>query len=132
VTVPASGSESESESGSGSASVSAPVSASASASAERAGEAMAHLQRATLEFIEAARGILDLAEEAVREPGGVASIVTETVSALVGVVGAAAPGWVGRAQQGAGAGPMRTPDVVVPDEGTAGEPAPGVEHIKIT
>jgi hypothetical protein len=53
---------------------------------DRGREAAEHLQKAALEFIEAARALLDVAEEAVREPGGVANIVTETVSAVLGAV----------------------------------------------
>lgn len=53
----------------------------------RAQEAVTHLQRATLEFIEAARAVLDVAEEAVREPGGVLAIIAETVGGLAEAVG---------------------------------------------
>jgi len=45
---------------------------------ERAQEALAHLQRAALEVIAAVRALLDVAEEAVREPGGVLSVISDT------------------------------------------------------
>jgi hypothetical protein len=53
---------------------------------ERAQEAVAHLQRATLEFIEAARAVLDVAEEAVRQPGGVLAVIADTVGGLAAAV----------------------------------------------
>lgn len=53
---------------------------------ERAQEAVAHLQQATLEFIEAARAVLDVAEEAVRQPGGVLAIIADTVGGLAAAV----------------------------------------------
>ena len=45
-----------------------------------------HLQQAVLELIAATRGVLDLAEQAVREPGGLASIVTDTLAAFAALV----------------------------------------------
>jgi hypothetical protein len=77
---------------------------------ERGREAMAHLQTAALEFIQAARVILDVAEEAVREPGGVAAIVTETLAAFAAMAGTVS----------------RKPTA---DDG---EEPPGVEHIRIS
>lgn len=71
-------------------------------------DAAAHLQRAALELIAAARAILDVAEEAVREPGGVAAIVTDTLGAFMT---AAKP---------------------APPASDAAERPPGVEHIRIT
>ncbi len=101
---------------------------------DRAAEAVQHLQQAALEFISAARALLDVAEEAVREPGGVMAIVAETVSGLAEAVGEAAPGWSARTRRaGATAGPHpghaagRQPG---PDE--AGDGPHGVEHITIS
>ncbi|MHB8463671.1 MAG: hypothetical protein ACYDH6_05965 [Acidimicrobiales bacterium] len=74
---------------------------------DRGHEAAAHLQRAVLELIEAARALLDVAEEAVREPGGVATVITETVAAIVSAA------------------------KIVP-AGGEGAPASTVEHIRIT
>jgi hypothetical protein len=54
---------------------------------ERAQEAVAHLQQAALEFIEAARAVLDVAEEAVREPGGVLAVIADTVGGLAAALG---------------------------------------------
>jgi hypothetical protein len=52
-------------------------------------EALAHLQRAALEVIEAARAVLDLAEDVVRSPGGLAAVVAGTVGTFAGLAG----GW---------------------------------------
>jgi hypothetical protein len=49
---------------------------------ERAEEALDHLQAAALEFIAAVRAVLDIAEEAVREPQALADVVTSTVRAV--------------------------------------------------
>jgi hypothetical protein len=73
---------------------------------ERGREAVAHLQLAALEFINAMRVVLDIAEEAVREPGGVATVVSDTLSSLVAAAGGARP--------------------TSPDE------SPRVEHIRIS
>ncbi|GAC1361062.1 MAG: hypothetical protein NVSMB4_19110 [Acidimicrobiales bacterium] len=51
---------------------------------DRGAEAAVHLQRAAMEFIVAARLLLDIAEEAVREPAGVVAVVSETLAALLG------------------------------------------------
>jgi len=80
---------------------------------ERGRESMAHLQTAALEFIQAARVILDVAEEAVREPGGLAAIVTETLGAFAAAVGTV----TGK---------------VAGDQGDKGDDPPGVEHIRIS
>jgi hypothetical protein len=42
---------------------------------QKVGEVVEHLQAAALELIAAARVVLDLAEEAVKEPGGVVALV---------------------------------------------------------
>ena len=116
---------------------------------ERAREAAAHLQRATLELIEAARAMLDIAEEAVREPGGVLAVLTETLGGLVEVAGTVAPGWAERGRQAAGRPTHAsddTEDVADADNAERREhrPAerrggrttpprrPGVEHIRIS
>jgi len=98
------------------------------AAEDRARQAAAHLQRATLELIEAARAVLDVAEEAVREPGGVMVVLTETLGGLAEAVGTVAPGWVERGRRAS----------AVPDDTEAPAPAkpprrkPGVEHIRIS
>ena len=115
---------------------------------ERTREAIAHLQRASLEFIEAARAVLDVAEEAVREPAGVMAILAETLGGLAGVVGGVAPwGDRGSAEPAAGR-PQEARDpsgargkAVAPDASAARpssspspgrRPRPGVEHIRIS
>lgn len=50
---------------------------------ERAQEAMEHLQRAALELIDAARAALDVAEELVREPAGMTSVLTSFLGTVV-------------------------------------------------
>ena len=57
---------------------------------ERTIQAVASFQRAALELIDAARAVLDVAEEVVREPAGVASIVVETLGAAVQAAGGGA------------------------------------------
>jgi hypothetical protein len=91
---------------------------------ERTQEALRHLQRATLELIDAARAALDLAEDAVREPGGLVRIVAETVAG----VSQAAGDLRGR-RRGEGAGSAATPSDA--PGGGAARSRPGVEHITI-
>lgn len=85
---------------------------------DRGAEAAQHLQRAAMEFIVAARVLLDIAEEAVREPAGVVAVVSDTLAAMIGVAtggGKAAP--AERAgDDRAAPGPQRT----------------GVEHIPVS
>ena len=57
----------------------------------RTDEAIAHLQQATLEFIAAARAVLDVAEEAVREPSGVMAVIAETIGGVAAAVGDIGP-----------------------------------------
>ena len=85
---------------------------------DRTAEAAAHLQRAAIEFIAAARTLLDVAEEAVLEPAGLMNVVVETLGALLGALGTAGfpPGAAAR----------RTDD----PQGSASRP--GVEHIRIS
>jgi hypothetical protein len=104
---------------------------------ERAREAVAHVQRASLEFIDAARALLDVAEEAVREPGGVMAIVAETLSGLAAAVGSAVPAPAGQAGRGtASSGPASSgSDAPAGGAGPARGAAaahPGVEHIRIS
>jgi hypothetical protein len=115
-------------------------------SEERAREALAHLQRAALEFIDAARAVLDVAEEVVREPGGVAAVVAETVGGVAEALSQVAPAFAerGRAAGGrpppAGAGPDGQDDQDAQEGSHAGGPADdrrsssrgGVEHIRIS
>lgn len=49
-------------------------------------DAAAHLQQALIEMIGATRAVLDLAEQAVREPGGLATIVTDTLAAFLAAI----------------------------------------------
>lgn len=85
---------------------------------DRAAEAAVHLQRAAMEFIVAARVLLDIAEEAVREPAGVVAMVSDTVAALIGVATGA-----GQARPAGRAG-----DETPPSE----RQRPGVEHIQVS
>ena len=85
---------------------------------DRTAEAAVHLQRAAIEFIAAARTLLDVAEEAVREPAGVMNVVSETLGALLGALGTVVPHAPG--------------DPTAGGEPGAGRPRPGVEHIKIS
>jgi hypothetical protein len=78
---------------------------------DRAAEGLAHLQAAAREFIQAARAMLDVAEELVEDPGTVRS-VADAVGSLVQTAAAA-----GRRVAGA-----------ADDD----EPAGGVEHITIS
>jgi hypothetical protein len=75
---------------------------------DRGHDAAAHLQKAALELIEAARALLDVAEEAVREPGAVTNVITETVGAIINAA------------------------KTVPTSGDDASRHPGVEHIRIT
>ena len=86
---------------------------------ERAGDALVHLQHAALEFIAAARVLLDVAEEAVREPAGLAAMVSETLGALFGAVGYQAQPGSKRGGEG-------------PDGSRSSRPGSTVEHIRIT
>lgn len=85
---------------------------------DRGAEAAAHVQRAAMELIVAARVLLDIAEEAVREPAGVVAVVSETLAALLG----AATG-SGRAEPAGRPGDGEAP---------AARPHAGVEHIQIS
>ena len=104
---------------------------------DRAQEALVHLQAAALEFIEAARAVLDVAEEVVREPGGVASVVAETVGGLAEAFAQVAPAFAERGR--AAAGRPRPAGTASPGDSSA-EPRPGtgkgrrggVEHIRIS
>lgn len=86
---------------------------------ERAGDALVHLQHAALEFIAAARVLLDVAEEAVREPAGLAGMVSETLGGLFGAVAHQAP--PGSKSGGDGA-----------DGSRSSRSGSTVEHIRIT
>jgi hypothetical protein len=67
-------------------------------------EAFVHLQRAALECIAAARALLDLAEDAVRAPGGLAAVVAETAGAFVAAARAPRAPRVPSARHGDGDG----------------------------
>jgi hypothetical protein len=102
-----------------------------------------HLQAAALELIAAARAVLDITEEAIREPDALLDIVVTTARAMAGATGAA------RAARGRPADAGAPPDAGArPPEGSAGpvpgagppeteagggrlRPRSGVEHIKI-
>ena len=95
--------------------------------ADRSAEAAAHLQRATLEFIAAARTLLDVAEEAVREPAGLMDTVGATIGALVGALGSMnAPPRASHGPSGGADGPG------APDAPAATRSRRGVEHIRIS
>jgi hypothetical protein len=85
---------------------------------DRTAEAAVHLQRAAIEFIAAARTLLDVAEEAVREPAGVMNVVSETLGALLGALGTVSHHEPGGPTAGGEPGSPRR--------------RPGVEHIKIS
>jgi len=91
---------------------------------ERTHEALRHLQRATLELIDAARAALDLAEDAVREPGGLVRIVADTVAG----VSQAAGDLRGR-RRGESGGSVATPSDA--SGGGGARSRPGVERITI-
>jgi len=91
---------------------------------ERTQEALRHLQRATLELIDAARAALDLAEDAVREPAELMRIVAETVAG----VSQAAGDLRGRRRSEGHAPPASSAGG--PGAGD-GAPRPGVERISI-
>ena len=98
---------------------------------QRAHDVVAHLQAAALEMIAAARAVLDVAEELVKEPGEATAMVA-TLADLAGRLapptpaGPAGPG--GHKQGPAGAGGHK--------QGPAGprghEQRPGVEHIRVS
>lgn len=80
---------------------------------ERAREAIEHLQRAALELIAAARAVLDVAEDLVKDP-----------APIVAMAAAAAAHGRETAATAAGSGAVPT------DAGS--EPAPRVEHIAVS
>ena len=98
---------------------------------QRAHDVVAHLQAAALEMIAAARAVLDVAEELVKEPGEATAMVA-TLADLAGRLapptpaGPAGPG--GHKQGPAGPGGHK--------HGPAGprghEQRPGVEHIRVS
>lgn len=85
---------------------------------DRGAEAAQHLQRAAMEFIVAARVLLDIAEEAVREPAGIVAVVSDTLAALIGA-----------ATGGGQAGPAEPPG---DDRAASGPQRAGVEHIPVS
>jgi hypothetical protein len=91
----------------------------AAASGDPRLDALVHLQRAALEFIAAVRGVLDMAEDAVRAPGDLAAVVAETAGSF-----AAAAGWW--PQRG-----RSDPEAGGPGD-AAPRPARGVQHIRIS
>lgn len=58
---------------------------------DRAQEALDHLQKSALEFIAAMRAVLDVAEEAVREPQGLRDLLAATGRAVAGVAAVGGP-----------------------------------------
>jgi len=98
---------------------------------QRAHDVVAHLQAAALEMIAAARAVLDVAEELVKEPGEATAMVA-TLADLAGRLapptpaGPAGPG--GHKQGPAGPGGHK--------QGPAGpgghKQRPGVEHIRVS
>jgi hypothetical protein len=107
---------------------------------DRAVDAFTHLQGAALQFIAALRAVLDVAEEAVRDPGALRDVVTATAmaasQAAAQMAGEATAQVVGQAADRAGG--HTVPDSAAgptdpePDPPTArGRRAP-VEHIRIS
>jgi hypothetical protein len=82
-------------------------------------DALLHLQRAALEFIAAVRGVLDMAEDALRSPGDLAAVVAETA----GSYAAAAGWWAPRGRS--------DPEADRPQE-AGPHAARGVQHIRIS
>jgi hypothetical protein len=82
-------------------------------------DALLHLQRAALEFIAAVRGVLDMAEDAVRSPGDLAAVVAETAGSFAAVT---ARWWAPRGRS--------DPEADRPQEGPRA--ARGVQHIRIS
>ena len=97
-------------------------------STNRAHDVVAHLQAAALEMIAAARAVLDVAEELVKEPGEAAAMAA-TLANLAGRVVPSAPGEPDGHQPGP-AGPRGH------GQGPAGprghQHSPGVEHIRVS
>ena len=88
---------------------------------QRAHDVVAHLQAAALEMIAAARAVLDVAEELVKEPGEATAMVA-TLADLAGRLAPptpAGPAGPGGHKQGP-AGPR------------GHEQRPGVEHIRVS
>jgi hypothetical protein len=83
-------------------------------------DALLHLQRAALEFIAAVRGVLDMAEDAVRAPGDLAAVVVETAGSFAS---ATAGWWAPRGRSG--------PEADRPEE-AGPRRARGVQHIRIS
>ena len=79
---------------------------------DRTKQAFAHLQTAALELIKAARAVLDVAEEVVKDPGDLADFVTD-------VAAKARPGaWApGDAPGGSDTAGERVTRIPVEDEG---------------
>jgi hypothetical protein len=84
---------------------------------DRGQDALDHLQVAALELIAAFRAVLDVAEEAVREPHALRDLIATTARAATHAAGQAAAG----GPVGGSAG-----------EGRARPPNAGVEHISVT
>jgi hypothetical protein len=95
------------------------------ADGERAQEALDHLQTAALELIAAFRAVLDVAEEAVREPQALRDLITTTARAATHAASQAAGGSPGGSSSGFPAGEGA-------GEGHNRASTTGVEHISIT
>jgi hypothetical protein len=95
---------------------------------DRAAEALDHLQTAALELIAAFRAVLDVAEEAVREPHGLLDVLTATARAAADVV-ATGPitGAAGRASTQSGG-----PGSAASESASSPKRTAGVEHISIS
>ena len=87
------------------------------ADGDRAQDALDHLQGAALELIAAFRAVLDVAEEAVREPQALRDLIATTARAATYAASQAAGGGGGHDPSG---------------EGRDRPPNGGVEHISIT
>jgi len=87
---------------------------------ERAKEAVEHLQRSALELIEAMRAVLDLAEEAVKEPEPLVGMASSTAQSLLAALVKLGAEMVPPTPGGNGGGP-----------GEHGH-SPGVERIRVS
>src|SRR5258708_24408382 len=101
---------------------------------ERAQEALDHLQTAALELIAAFRAVLDVAEEAVREPQGLFDLVSATARAATRAAAHTGGASSGPAHPGgASSGPVPTrQDASGGSTHHREGQSAGVEHIRIS
>ena len=99
---------------------------------QRAHDVVAHLQAAALEMIAAARAVLDVAEDLVKEPGEATAMVA-TLADLAGRLAPPTPAGPAGPEGGRKPGPAGPGGH---EQGPAGprghEQRPGVEHIRVS